>query len=232
MALGSASTIDYDWNRDGLPAWPGSRKRTRNSFEGVNEMPVNITGFSDKNSVRGDASRLTGEIHFEGAGSSVTFGRKCVSGSIRMWIGQNVHVQIGDNCVLGHLEIHAAGSNRVNIGDRTGFNGRVRLLMHEAGDITIGVNCLIGQSDFTISDMHSIVDIVSGRRTNPAASISLADHVRIGEGALLLKGVKIGAHSVIGARAVVTQGVPPQSVAAGIPARVIRSGVTWRHDLV
>ena len=232
MALGSVWTIEYDWKRHGLLGRPGPSRLRQSSFEGVNEMPVNITGLSDKNSARGDASRLAGEIHFASVGSSVTFGRKCVSGSIRMWIGQNVHVHIGDNCVLGHLEIHAAGGNRVSIGDRSGFNGRVRLLMHEPGDITIGMNCLIGQSDFTISDMHSIVDIASGRRTNPAASIALGDHVWVGEGALVLKGVKIGADSVIGARAVVTQDIPQQSVAAGTPARVIRSGVTWRHDLV
>ncbi|MFT4095673.1 MAG: acyltransferase [Rhodoblastus sp.] len=195
-------------------------------------MVLSVVGQSGSSKVRGDTAGLAGEIRFEGANSSVTFGRRCVSATLRLRIGPNVHVEIGDNCILGHLEIFAAGGNLVTIGARSGFNGRVRLLMHEAGAISFGRDCLIGQSDFTISDMHSIVDAATGRRINPAGDIRLAEHVWVGEGALILKGVSIGADSIVGARAVVTGDIPAQSLAAGVPARVIRSGVSWRHDLM
>lgn len=194
-------------------------------------MALTVVGQSPANTVQGDSSGLKGEIRFEGGGSSVRFGRRCVASSLRLRIGPDVQVDFGDHCHLGNLEIYAAGRNRVTVGARAGFNGRVRLLMHEAGAISIGADCLIGQSDFTISDMHSIIDVVSGRRINPAGDIFLDEHVWVGEGALVLKGVRIGADSIVGARAVVTRDVPPQSLAVGVPARVIRSGVSWRHDL-
>jgi acetyltransferase-like isoleucine patch superfamily enzyme len=44
----------------------------------------------------------------------------------------------------------------------------------------------------------------------------------IGVGAVILPGVTIGEHSIVGAGAVVTQDVPPFAIVAGVPARVLR----------
>lgn len=55
------------------------------------------------------------------------------------------------------------------------------------------------------------------------APVVIEDGVWIGEGAAILKGVRIGQRSVIGANAVVTKDIPPYSVAAGVPARVIKT---------
>jgi virginiamycin A acetyltransferase len=46
--------------------------------------------------------------------------------------------------------------------------------------------------------------------------------VWIGAGAIVLKGVSIGAHAVVGAGSVVTGHVPPWAVVAGNPARVVK----------
>ena len=48
----------------------------------------------------------------------------------------------------------------------------------------------------------------------------------------MLKGATIGAGSIIGAESVVTKDIPPESMAVGSPARVIRRGVSWRHELL
>jgi serine O-acetyltransferase len=53
----------------------------------------------------------------------------------------------------------------------------------------------------------------------------IEDDVFIGTGACILGDVKVGAGSVVGANSVVVDSVQPRSVVAGIPARVIRSGV-------
>ena len=47
----------------------------------------------------------------------------------------------------------------------------------------------------------------------------------IGGRAMILPGVKIGDHSIVGAGAVVTKDVPPHSIVAGNPAKVIRTGI-------
>ncbi|WP_199520746.1 DapH/DapD/GlmU-related protein [Pseudomonas lactis] len=51
----------------------------------------------------------------------------------------------------------------------------------------------------------------------------IEDDVWIGEKVAILKGVTVGKGSVIGAGAVVTKDVPPYSVAAGIPARILKT---------
>ncbi len=55
-----------------------------------------------------------------------------------------------------------------------------------------------------------------------ARGVEIGDHVWIGYGAIVLPGVAIGSISIVGAGAVVTRDVPPRSVVAGSPARVLR----------
>jgi maltose O-acetyltransferase len=62
------------------------------------------------------------------------------------------------------------------------------------------------------------------RNEMPAsAPIVLEENVWIGIRAIVLRGVTIGQGSVIGAGSVVVNDVPPRSLAAGVPARVIRT---------
>ncbi len=53
--------------------------------------------------------------------------------------------------------------------------------------------------------------------------ITIGDNVYIGEDSLILPGVKIGSNVVIGARSVVAKDIPDNSVACGVPARVIKT---------
>ena len=50
----------------------------------------------------------------------------------------------------------------------------------------------------------------------------LADNVWIGDGAIICKGVEIGANTIVGAGAVVTKSLPANVIAAGNPAKVVR----------
>lgn len=79
--------------------------------------------------------------------------------------------------------------------------------------VTIGNNCVIGARSALIT--HCAI--------RGAKPVAIEDEVWIGFNALILPGVRIGTQSVIGAGAVVTKDVPPKSVAAGNPARVLRS---------
>lgn len=86
-------------------------------------------------------------------------------------------------------------------------------------DVWVGGNCTITDTDF-----HPL--ILEERLAHPldgaTAPVVIEDGVFIGMQSLVLKGVRIGARSVIGAGSVVTRDIPPGVVAAGNPARVIR----------
>ncbi|RDD30386.1 serine acetyltransferase [Prosthecochloris sp. ZM] len=71
----------------------------------------------------------------------------------------------------------------------------------------IGPNCLIFQQ------------VTIGAGTRPGLPV-IEGHVDIGAGAKILGGVRVGAHSKIGANAVVIQDIPPNATAVGIPAKV------------
>ncbi len=141
--------------------------------------------------------------------------------------GSDCTLDIGERCVIsGQLRLRAHDTH-LSVGAETTIMG-AQITLHEAGTIRLGVDCMLsGNILMDVSDMHSILDVDSGQRINPPADIDIGDHVWLANGVQLLKGATIGAHCVIGARAVVSGAIPARSLAAGVPARVLRSGVTW-----
>ena len=175
----------------------------------------------------------SGQVVLRGTGNHVRIAAGCrlIDASIEL-AGASI-LQVGEGCRLARIEVFSARQGVVSIGPRCGFTWHARLLLHEPATIRLGRDCLIGSDAlFTVSDMHSIIDVASGQRVNPAADIVVHDHVWIGFNVVLLKGTVIGSDSVIGVNSVVTQDIPPNSLAAGAPARVIRRGITWSHDLI
>lgn len=90
--------------------------------------------------------------------------------------------------------------------------------------IEIGTDATIGRDVCIRShDGHYIEE--EGYRIS--APIKIGNHVWIGQGATILKGVTIGNGAIIAAGALVTKDVPERSIAAGVPAKVIRENVRW-----
>lgn len=111
----------------------------------------------------------------------------------------------------------------VSIGDGVRIERNVIMVAH-AG-LTIGNHALIGEYT-SIHDNDHIIrpgDDPVGDRPLLAAPIVIGNNVWIGAKATITRGVTIGDNSVIGANAVVTRDIPPNSIAVGIPARVIRT---------
>jgi acetyltransferase-like isoleucine patch superfamily enzyme len=91
--------------------------------------------------------------------------------------------------------------------------------------ITIGDHVWVGaNTTITDTDFHPLrlEDRLARPLDGVTAPVVIEDGVFIGMQSLILKGVTIGARSVIGAGSVVTRDIPPGVIAAGNPARVIR----------
>ena len=146
-----------------------------------------------------------GTIVMEGDDNVVSIATSVVSSGFNFQVRGGSRIHIGPRCHLGQLFVWADAGSTLSIGDSVGFNGIVRLQMHEPGKITIGNGCLFASEvEMTISDMHSIIDVGSGRRINPAQDITLGERVWVGQRAMILKGVAIGFGAVVGAAAIVT----------------------------
>ncbi len=102
-----------------------------------------------------------------------------------------------------------------------GKNSRINGAHIDASElIQIGCNVRIAPYSIIIdSDFHDIRDHFATGKSKP---IIIEDDVWIATRATILKGVRIGRGSVVASGAVVTRDVPPNSVVAGIPAKVIR----------
>lgn len=98
-----------------------------------------------------------------------------------------------------------------------------------AHEVRIGDNCLIA-GDVRITDFDGHPLCAQQRRAGATFTpettllpVIIGDDVWIGHGAIVLKGVKLGDRSIIGASAVVTRDVPADTIVAGNPARVVKS---------
>ena len=109
---------------------------------------------------------------------------------------------------------------KIKIGKFCLITPGVRIMSAE--NITIGDSCMIAHGAYiSDADWHGIYD-----RAKPVGNtkpVVFEDNVWIGDSAIICKGVKIGKNSIIGAGAVVTKNVPPNSIYAGNPAKLVKT---------
>ena len=160
-----------------------------------------------------------------GAGSRIEGGVDVRAGGCRLVIGAS-------SSVSGTLVLEREGS-RIQIGDGTHVGGGT--IIDSAEAVEVGSDVLIS-FDVVIfdHDSHSIhydqrrgdgTEWMAGRKDwthKRRAPVRIESKSWIGARAIILKGVTIGAGSVVAAGSVVTRDVPPWTVVAGNPARVIR----------
>lgn len=165
--------------------------------------------------------------------------------------GNNNRVEIGAGTILSNMRIFMRGDNHtLIIGERCHLKGgdfyfeddgcSVRIGNHttvesahfavtEPGrSISIGSNCMFSSGiEFRTGDSHSILDKDTRKRINHGKDVVVQDAVWIGANAVVLKGVTVASNSIIGTGSLVTTDVPAHSIAAGIPAKVVRENVDW-----
>lgn len=101
----------------------------------------------------------------------------------------------------------------------------VNLTIMCAKEITIGNGVRIGRN-VSIRDFNGIHVIINDHYTN-YAPVHIGDHCWLCTGCTIMPGVTIGEGSVVAANATVTKSVPPHSLVAGSPAKVIKENIEW-----
>lgn len=95
-------------------------------------------------------------------------------------------------------------------------------IIDATGGLEIGNGCSIASGVHIYT--HAVQDWVvsEGKKEKSKKPVKIEDYVSIGANAVVLPGVTIGHHSIIGAGSVVIESVPPGSIAVGVPAKVVR----------
>lgn len=145
----------------------------------------------------------------------------------RITIGDNFYLSSGNgvNPIASNLQadVYVEPGANLTIGNNVGMSS-TRLWIHESA--RIGNNVKIGGCVLiTDTDAHPM-DYMARRSSNEgtkSAPVVIEDDVWVGAHCIILKGVTIGARSIIGAGSVVTKSIPADRVAAGNPCKVIKS---------
>lgn len=171
--------------------------------------------------------------------------------------GDNNTIEVDSQTIIENFTFHIRGSNhKVAIGFNCRFNQGGTIWIEDEGcTLTIGDNTLMIEADISLTeanssiaigndcmfssdvdirsgDSHSIIDLSTGERVNQAGNVLIEDHVWIGAHARILKGVTIAENSVVGMGAVVTKDVLSNTIVAGIPAKTVKTNITWDSDRI
>lgn len=161
------------------------------------------------------------------------FGR----GSIIMWppvtIFNERYIRIGRDTMIGPFVALSAGMVPgqecisdvvVSIGDRCLIGRGSGIVGHLS--VTIGNDVWTGHHVYVTDQNHGYEDVSRpiSQQSQPEKAVTIGDGSWLGHGTVVLPGVTIGRHVAVGANSVVTHDLPDYCVAAGNPARVVR---TW-----
>jgi maltose O-acetyltransferase len=137
-----------------------------------------------------------------------------VSNHGRLTIGERVRLV----STVARLELVVLPGGHLEIGDNVFINYGSSLVASR--HVKIGNDCLIGTHVMVMDcDFHRVEDKAWDTTGVP---VVIEDRVWLGNRSMVLKGVTVGHDAVVAAGSVVTRDVPPRTVVAGVPARVVR----------
>lgn len=155
----------------------------------------------------------------------IKVGKSKVSKTASLDITGEGKIFIGDNCEIRHhavLEVVGRYNGTIAIGDNSVIG--ICNWLQGAGDITIGTDVIIGPYTCIVSTNHTYNDPDTPVAKLPLVTdpVVIEDDVWVGAHVTITYGVTIGSHSIIGANSFVNKDVPPYSIVAGSPAKVIK----------
>jgi len=149
-----------------------------------------------------------------GKGSFIRSGVRIIGNPRRIYIGQKIKVY--------QKVIIAIGKGELNIGN----NGLIGVGTYiNCGDekLTIGDNVAIAPYCKIFTNSHHYSDEGLNVASYKNGNVIIEDNVLIGANTVILPGVKIGHDSVIGASSLINRDVEPNTIVAGVPAKLLKN---------
>ena len=122
---------------------------------------------------------------------------------VQFWKGKGAN--IGDGCEIYSSASFGSEPYLITIGNYVRINAGVRLITHDGGVWVLR----------HMKEEYKDIDIFG--------KITIGNNVHIGTNTIIMPGVTIGNNCIIGCGAIVTKDIPDNSIAVGIPARVIET---------
>ncbi len=186
-------------------------------------------GTSDGLLFLGRGTRLSGLRHVHHTGRLVIEDGAEVQGLSAGGIHFGAEVSIGARSAIRPSSYYGGTvGERLRMGDRSSI--ATGCYIGCSGPVDIGADVMLGPGVQLHAENHRFADPEAPIKAQGVERLGIVieDDCWIGAGSIVTAGVRIGRGSVIGAGSVVTRDVPPRSIAAGSPARVLRS----RSELV
>ncbi|HTW42064.1 MAG TPA: acyltransferase [Solirubrobacteraceae bacterium] len=141
---------------------------------------------------------------------------------VTLEIGRHARLHIGRWAWVGHASKIRVHEGEVSIGAKTVIGQECTISAYQ--HVSIGRECIIADRVMLIDFDHGVTEVERPIRQQGIykRDVRVGHNVWMGYGACVLRGVSIGENSIVGTSAVVTKDFPPNSVIAGVPARVIR----------
>lgn len=135
----------------------------------------------------------------------------------------NRGIDVGNGVFLGRGTILSCKDGDIVLGEHTnlGFHCEV----FSGSTVTVGRHGLFAAYVYLVGGGHEFerADVAVVDQPRASAGIALGDNVWLGTGAKVLDGVSLGSDVVVGANGVVTSDLPDGAIAAGVPARILRT---------
>jgi acetyltransferase-like isoleucine patch superfamily enzyme len=176
---------------------------------------------------------------FVGRHCSIRYCHKITVGKT-LTIGDNVEINalsaegviLGNNVtILRNTVIECTGNIKnmgvgLVIGDDVGI--AQNCFIQVRGKVTIGSHVMFGPNVSIFSENHGFTNLETPMISQPTirGEVIIEDDVWLGTRSVILSGIRIGKGSIIAAGALVNRDVPPYSIVAGVPGKVIKSRLT------
>ncbi len=172
----------------------------------------------ERNSLPWNRLAIHREMAFRGA-----FARWPIQGNVLEALREG-RLEVGEGTLFEpQVWITAPGGARVRIGRGCFFNIGVMVAAHEL--VEIGDHCMFANGCFVTDASHRFADPdkpVPWQGFTTKGPTAVHDNVWCGANVVVTSGVTIGDRCVVGANSVVTQDLPPRTICAGTPAKVLQ----------